>query len=616
MVLFSALTIGMFVGLFLLLVPPPRLIPPGSGIAIRLAPLLVFFTLLCSQGLLLIFAFSPNAVRAWYYGLAEAMRRIVSRTLAGYMLLGISVLIAAAQVFYVYYNLGDEGNTLTTGWLMSRGWRLYSEVFSHHLPFSYIWVVFIVKLFGGSIFALRLSLILLRTLVFAVAMKLSHYTFALGLTALAWSILGHFYLGNGLYYHSFSGIFLVAAFTIGLAIITEQISGSIFELGAIGLLLGLAVLSDPLKLLPAGVIILAVFISGLSKAPVLGRVRHGVVQAGTIVVFMAFCGVTFTFWLITTNSLVDFYKDVIAYNLNVYSKYSTPLDVRDIISPTVNLLDLFNEQWRTQLNPYYDWYSFRFLDTWIFTSFFYRLVIVLGSVILLIRGKFLSFVYVYLFGAMMLIRASTFFHSSPFVLYSLSIGSLLISGSLSTEKLYSNKQESHKHHKQRINIVAALNVLTWLVVFTMFTWLNIRGIGFLLDNREKMSYSEKFSGLDGDAAYLRKMTCHQAEARLLVYPYEPIQYFASQILPASKYHFLPPWVAEIGQAQVIADLQEAPTLVLIDREGSVWGYEVQDYLADLLQYLDENYFIIEKPDRYTVYRSPKLEQLCQDAPSN
>ncbi|MCK5428375.1 MAG: hypothetical protein KAI94_02830, partial [Anaerolineales bacterium] len=74
--------------------------------------------------------------------------------------------------------------------------------------------------------------------------------------------------------------------------------------------------------------------------------------------------------------------------------------------------------------------------------------------------------------------------------------------------------------------------------------------------------------------------------------------------------------AEIGQAQVIADLQESPTLVLIDKEGSVWGYPTQDYLADLLQYLDENYFFIEKPDRYSVYRSPKLKQLCQDATAN
>ena len=614
LVFFIALSMGTFMGLFLLLVPPPQLIPPGSGIAIRLAPVLILITLLCSQGLLLVIVYSPKAVRAWYYSLTKVVRPIVSHPLTGYLLLGISVLIAVTQVFYVYYNLGDEGNTLTTGWLMSRGWRLYSEVFSHHLPFSYMWVVIVVKLFGPSLFALRLSIILLRTLVFAIAMKLSRYTFAMGLTALAWSILGHLYLGNGLYYHTFSGFFLVAAFAIGLAIITGRISGSILELSMIGLLLGLAVLSDPIKLLPASVIIIAIFALGLSRPPDFARFRHGIVQAGVIVLFMITIGGLFVFWLILTGSLFDFYNDVITYNLDIYSKYSTSFGNRDFVSPVTSLLDLFNTQWRNQLDPYYKWGTYRVLDTWIFTGFFYRMVIVLASMTLLLRGKIISFAYVYIFGAMMLIRASTFFHSSPFVLYSLCIASLLISQGLGYEMLNINKKERHKYRNHWKNINTAFVVFAWLVVFAMFTWLNIRAIGFLLDNRQKMSYSAKFAGLEGDTAYIRKMTCNQSEARLLVYPYEPIQYFASQILPGSKYHFLPPWVAEIGQAQVINDLQETQTLVLIDKEGSVWGYENQDYLADLIQYLDKNYIFVEKPDRYSVYRSPKLEELCRDAP--
>lgn len=615
LVLFVVLLMGASMSLFLLLMPPPKLIPPGSGIAIRLSPLLIFITLLCSQGLLLFIAYSPNAVRGWYYSLAEIVKRIVLHPHIGYILLGISALIAFTQVFYVYYNLGDEGNTLTTGWLISRGWQLYSEVFSHHLPFSYLWVVMVVKLFGSSIFALRLSIIVLRTLVFAIAMKLSRFTFTLGLTALAWSILGHLYLGNGLYYHSFSGMFLVAAFAIGLAIITGQISGSFLELGTIGLFLGLAVLSDPIKLLPAGVIIIAIFALGLSKPPDMARFRHGVMQTGVIVLIMIAIGGLFVLWLILTGSLVDFYNDVIAYNLDIYSNYSTSIGFTDIASPITRLLDLFNTQWRTQTDPYYTWGSFRVLDIWIFAGFFYRLVIVLASMTLLLRGKFLSFAYVYIFGAMMLIRATTFFHSSPFVLYALCIAALLISQGLGYDMFNYNKKESQKHRELWGNINTAFFVSAWLVVFSMFTWLNIRGIGFLIDNRDKMGYSAKFAGLEGDAAYVRKMTCHQSDARLLVYPYEPIQYFASQILPGSKYHFLPPWVAEIGQDQVINDLQEAETLVLIDKEGSVWGYENQNYLADLIQYLDENYVFIEKPDRYSVYRSPKLEELCQNAPN-
>jgi hypothetical protein len=612
LVFFVGLLMIMFMSLFLLLLPPPTLIPPGSGIATRLAPLLILITLLCSQALLLVIAYSPKTVRGWYYSLGETVKRIVSYPLVGYILLGISVLIAFTQVFYVYYNLGDEGNTLTTGWLLSRGLPLYKEVFSHHLPFSYLWVVMVVKIFGSSIFALRLSIIILRTLVFAIAMKLSRFTFALGLTALAWSILGHLYLANGLYYHTFSGIFLVAAFAIGLAIVTEKMSGGILELGTIGLFLGLAVLSDPIKLLPAGVIIIAIFGLGLSKPPAAARFRHRIMQAGVIVLIMIAIGGLFVLWLILTGSLVDFYNDVITYNLEIYSNYSASIGFRDIVSPVTSLLSLFNTQWRTHTDPYYTWGSFRVLDTWIFTGFFYRLVIVLASMTLLLRGKFLSFAFVYIFGALMLIRATTFFHSSPFVLYSLCICALLVSQGLGYDIFKFNNKESQKHRNLWENMNTTVFVSAWLVVFSMFTWLNIRGIGCLMVNRSKLSYSAKFAGLEGDAAYIRKMTCHQSEARLLVYPYEPIQYFASQVLPGSKYHFLPPWVAEIGQYQVIDDLQEAETLVLIDKDGIVWGYENQNYLADLIQYLDESYVFIEKPDRYSVYRSPKLEALCQN----
>lgn len=610
----ALLLIGVFIGLFLLFLPPPQLIQAGSGIAIRLTPLLTLITLLCLQGLLLFIVYSPQAVRQRFYSLAETVKLIVSHPLTGYVLLGISIPIALTQVFYVYYNLGDEGNTLTTGWIMSRGWQLYSEVFSHHLPFSYMWVVIIVKNFGNSIFVLRLSIIVLRTLVFAVAMKLSRLTFALGLTALAWSILGHLYLGNGLYYHTFSGIFLVASFAIGLAIITDKISAGIIELGTIGLFLSLAVLSDPIKLLPAGVLIIAIFALGIQKLFDVAKFRRGVVQAGEIVLFMVCIGGLFILWLILTGSLVDFYNDVIAYNLDIYSKYSTSFGFADFASPITRLLDLFNSQWRIQTDPYYQWSSFRVLDTWIFTGFFYRLVIVLASMALLLRGKLLGFAYVYFFGAMMIIRASTFFHSSPFVLYSLCIGAMLISQGLGSDPLNIGKKDNQKNHEQWENINTVFFVSVWLVVFSMFTWLNIRGIGFLMDNRDKMSYSAKFAGLEGDAAYIRKMTCHQYNARLLVYPYEPIQYFASQILPGSKYHFLPPWVAEVGQNQVINDLGKAQTLVLIDEEGSVWGYENQDYLADLIKYLDGNYILIEKPDRYSVYRSPELEEFCKNAP--
>lgn len=170
-----------------------------------------------------------------------------------------------------------------------------------------------------------------------------------------------------------------------------------------------------------------------------------------------------------------------------------------------------------------------------------------------------------------------------------------------------------KLEKIRVKSVFALSIIAWPTLFLTFSWLNIRGVAFLIENQEKMAYSEKFAGIDVDGAYLRKATCNQPGARILIYPYEPIKYFTSQILPASKYHFMLPWVAEIGQEQAISDLTIQPALVLIAREGEIWGYPVQQYLAKLLEYLDKNYIFIEEADRYQVYMSPRLAKMCQGA---
>ena len=611
--LFNVLALGLLVGLFLLLLSPPNLIPPGSSIAQRVTPLLVWFALICAQWGGFVFARFHQEVGNWLYTRWSILRQWIAKPLTGYILLGFSVLIAFTQIYYSYYNLGDEGNTITIGWLVAKGWRLYDEVFSHHFPFSYLWVASVVKVFGASFIALRISLILLRTLIFAIAMKLSRYTFAVGLMALSWSLLGHFYVGNGLLYHTFTGMFDVAAFVIGLAVLEGKTPGRGFALGTTGILLGLAMLTDPLKLLPAGVLVLAVFFSDLSWPLRIDPVKRGIVRAGTIATMMIVPLAIYALWLISTNSMLDFYQAVIDFNLRVYSKYSPRITPWDIFNSITGFLDLFNEQWRIHLSPYYEWGSFVRLDTWVFTSFFFRLAIVMTSIVSLAQRKILRSFYIYLFAAVILVRGSTYFHASPFVLLSLCVGSFLLSGDLSSTKSSSNLQKNLKPEKIRVKSAIALSLFAWLTLFPMFTWLNIRGAAFLIENKEKMAYSDKLAGIDVDAAYLRKATCNQPGARILIYPYEPIQYFAAQILPASKYHFLLPWVAEIGQEQAISDLAKQPALVLIAREGQVWGYPVQQYLAKLLEYLDQHYIFIEKAGPYQVYMSPKLEKLCQGA---
>jgi len=607
-VLFNVLAIGALASLFLLFIAPPSLIPPHSALSERLAPVLIWVALICSQGLLFVNRFFHVRPRAWASRLASYINRWIANPLSGYILLALSVLVASTQVFYVHYNMGDEGDTFSVGWLMAGGWRLYSDIFSHHFPLSYAWVALVVKAFGTSVFAVRFSLILLRTVIFAFAMRLSGYTFALGLTALAWSAIGHLYLGNALLYPSFSGMFAVAAFSIAMAAINKDRHVRNIDFVAVGILLGLAVLTDPLKILPAAVVVFVLFFSAWSKDSILMGSRSGAARSGMVGLGIVLCLAVFLAWLIGADSLYDFFQNAILFNLQVYSKYTGPIKIDEVIQPIANLLDLFDAQWLRQLSPFYEWGSFESIDTWIFTGLFYRLAIVVASATLVIRGKLLSGLFLYLFASTMVIRSSIYFHASPFVLFSIFVSSLLLSGELSNKgSLWSQVRTSNILRFPR-KILGVLQPLARLIVLLMFAWLSIRGVAFLVGSRTRMTYSEGFGGLEGNAAYLKRATCFRQEARILVYPLDPFMYFLSEIPPASKYHFLTPWVAEIGEGEAISDLRERPVLVRIDRDQSIWGNPVEQYLGEFLDYLDKNYI----PIGSNYYISPELLRICPE----
>jgi hypothetical protein len=534
------------------------------------------------------------------------IRQWVAQPFSGYLLLVLSILISLTQVYYVYYNIGDEGDTFAVGWLIANKWSLYRDVFSHHFPFSYLWVAGVVKVFGSSLFAVRFSLILLRSFVLLLAMKVSRYHFAVGLTGLAWSILGYLYLGNELLYQSFSGFFIVGAFIMSLAVIQRDIEPRKVDLLMIGSLTGLAVMTDPLMGLPAIVLITFTSLSGFSNRPAREGLRIGfstfcIVLGGSIAIF----SIVFVY-LFLNSSLQGFYQEGILFNTQIYAKYTEPITVKDVFRPFMSLLDLFNVQWRYYTSPFYKWDTFEFLDNWIFTGFFFRFAILVGSMITLIRRKFLATCLIYLLGSTIIIRSTHFFHASPFVLFSLCCSSLVISKDLGGSNLQSRR--STKEIRDSVLSIGAnaFAFLGRLILFIAFLWLNVRGAGFLFENKEKLGFTENFGALEGNAGFLANNTCHIEQARVLVYPLDPIQYFLAEIPPASRYHFMTPWVADVGQGEVISDLHNGPFLVYVNRDANIWGFPVEEYLGELLRFLDEQFIQVET----NYYLSPQLQRLC------
>lgn len=55
----------------------------------------------------------------------------------------------------------DEDACVAIGWLMTKGWRLYSDIFSHHTPLDYLPASIMASLFGPSPFAARAFMLVL-----------------------------------------------------------------------------------------------------------------------------------------------------------------------------------------------------------------------------------------------------------------------------------------------------------------------------------------------------------------------------------------------------------------------------------------------------------------------
>ena len=81
------------------------------------------------HSLLFVALIAFQRLREWVTWLRGRITHWIAQPSTGYSLLALSVLISLTQVYYVHYNIGDEGDTFAVGWLVARGWTLYKDVF-------------------------------------------------------------------------------------------------------------------------------------------------------------------------------------------------------------------------------------------------------------------------------------------------------------------------------------------------------------------------------------------------------------------------------------------------------------------------------------------------------
>lgn len=218
---------------------------------------------------------------------------------------------------------------------------------------------------------------------------------------------------------------------------------------------------------------------------------------------------------------------------------------------------------------------------------------------------------VYTLAAALIFRKANSWHVQGLYLIAVASTTLLIGGGLASPKgLVGSIHRVARPSLERLRRIASGFVLVMgITVGAMLFWLGLRSAAFLVEHRTQMSYESNFAELEEAGAYYRQMTCHQPDAQLLIYPLDPYRNFFAQLQPASKYIFMLPWVADIGQEELISDLKSRPALIQLRKEEVIWGIPVQTYLKDLITFLDDQYIEIEPG----VYISPEIRKHCEQS---
>ena len=142
----------------------------------------------------------------------------------------------------------------------------------------------------------------------------------------------------------------------------------------------------------------------------------------------------------------------------------------------------------------------------------------------------------------------------------------------------------------------------------MYAWSAASGAYFLVDHHAELDDHRFVNRLARFGDQLRSLSCNQDDLRILIYPYNPMVYFVTQIPPASKYIFMHPWVAQVAMPELIPDLQQQNAAIgEVKIDKTVWQtYAVKDYMADFITFLNQNYRQVNA----TLWMSKALGEKC------
>lgn len=466
-------------------------------------------------------------------------------------------------------SFSDEYDVMTGSWLISKGWVLYKDIFSHHMPFPYYFMSIFVSFGFDNAYRLRIifAFVIFSYFIFLAfyyRKKINKEIFAFSI--ILYSITLPFFWGQQMLADSF---FAMAAGILFLEIYTNpKMEFSLSEQIIISIATFTAITSTLIAFYPFAIFFMVYIIYRVRLYFVEKEFKKKIMNDIKFCIIVLLPFFIWLLYMLATKSLNDFIINGIKFNTDYYSQFTggdTPISL--IVNHIKNIPKYFI--WVTEyllsmnkeilLNA-----NNLFVNIMRITLYCFMFTFIIKREYW--RGAFLvSFAY------FCYMRGDSF-HGVPFYILCIFMISIFL------DKLY-YQIKNEKWIMGNIILITCILSISSIFIYNYEVYRN---------NEVKVLQT------DNIIEVIKSVTNEQDS--IWCAPLSPQIYFATRRNPADKNIFYLPWQSIVpgNNEEIVKKLyKEQPKVIYFDKDMEIWGYVLEDYGSDLYSFIQENYFTLD-----------------------
>lgn len=496
----------------------------------------------------------------------------------------------------------DEFELMSDAWFIANGYTLYQDVFSQHMPFPYYFFAFFAKLGFDSPNLMRIVYAVLVCIIFLIIFRklptnttsdadtyVTKESFAIFIVLALFSTI-HFKF-HMIIADSF--VSLAALIILILVLQKPECNFTFEEIILISSLIFGSITSAIISIYPLIVFYLYYLFNQIAQVIGNGFQRKEKIKVVVLHHFI-FLGpfLIWIFLMLVTNTLNTFINDALLFNIKYYGS---------ITEDSGSQIELLKSHIKNVYQYFFDIYKYYrrsdepFVNTTRLLSISSLYVFVL---ILFIKKKFRSAVFIFPYVFLLAIRSLYNFHAQPFIIMGLFLFSILVDTII--RKL-----------NQRNGLIRIAHLL---LIFLLITYAMIAIFVDIGDRR-----SEKL-GITQDEEIIQKVT--NDDDYIWAVPWYPSAYINTRRFPADRNMFFHPHQAMVpGIEDSVIDnlILNDPKVIYYNKEKVLFGsYQMKNYAPKINEFIHENYFQISEISQY-LYFSNKYQDMILNrlySPSN